>query len=214
MLRGLYTYYLTPKSFIDRNFRVNAGESARGIRFILDGFNDLASLKFRHLIRIDDEIFENNKIYINQDEEYVDVIFPSLSEGAYYTEMEISREDEKLLSGIFSIVYTKSLQGQANDELKKVVDNDLLDKILKFEGKINDLLEKTNEFSKIVDKNYMHEQMQASNVWVVHHNLNKYPSVSIIDSGNNEIYGEVRYLDKNNITLKFSVPFSGKAFFN
>lgn len=142
MLRGLYTYYLTPKSFIDRNFRVNAGESARGIRFILDGFNDLASLKFRHLIRIDGEIFENNKIYINQDEEYVDVIFPSLSEGAYYTEMEISREDEKLLSGIFSIVYTKSLQGQANDELKKVVDNDLLDKILKFEGKINDVLEK------------------------------------------------------------------------
>ena len=214
MLRGLYTYYLTPKSFIDRNFRVNAGESARGIRFILDGFNDLASLKFRHLIRIDDEIFENNKIYINQDEGYVDVILPSLSEGKYYTELEMSKKDEKLLSGIFTIVYTQSLQGQANDELKKVVDNDLLDKILKFEGKINDVLEKTNEFSKIVDKNYMHEQMQASNVWVVHHNLNKYPSVSIIDSGGNEVHGKVVHLDKNNIILKFSVPFSGKAFFN
>lgn len=214
MLRGLYTYYLTPKSFIDRNFRVNAGESARGIRFILDGFNDLASLKFRHLIRIDDEIFENNKIYINQDEEYVDVIFPSLSVGEYSCEIAILEEDRELLSGVFTLNCVKSLKVQARDELKKVVNDELLAKLLRFERDIDDILEKTESLSKLIDKEYIFEQTSPTDTWNVEHNLNKYPSVTITDESGNVVYGDVKYLDKNNIVVKFSVPFRGKAFFN
>lgn len=64
------------------------------------------------------------------------------------------------------------------------------------------------------DKNYVHNQIVASNFWEIQHNLDKYPSVSIIDSGNNLVVGEIKYIDLNNIIITFTSVFSGKAYFN
>lgn len=64
------------------------------------------------------------------------------------------------------------------------------------------------------DKNYVHNQIVASNFWEIQHNLDKYPSVSIIDSGNNLVVGEIKYIDSNNIIITFTSVFSGKAYFN
>lgn len=57
-------------------------------------------------------------------------------------------------------------------------------------------------------------QGSPSNTWNIAHTLNKYPSVSIVDSANNEVDGDVNYVDQNNITLTFASAFSGKAFLN
>jgi hypothetical protein len=61
---------------------------------------------------------------------------------------------------------------------------------------------------------YNHDQAVASNTWVINHNLNKYPSVTITDSANDEVEGEVRYNGLNSLTVRFSAPFSGKAYLN
>lgn len=61
---------------------------------------------------------------------------------------------------------------------------------------------------------YIHTQTVASATWTVVHNLNKFPSVSIVDSANAEVIGEVEHIDSNNLLVKFSAAFSGKAYIN
>lgn len=61
---------------------------------------------------------------------------------------------------------------------------------------------------------HIHNQTVSSSTWNITHNLNKYPSVSIIDSSNEEVIGEVEYTNANSLIVKFSAPFSGKAFLN
>jgi hypothetical protein len=64
------------------------------------------------------------------------------------------------------------------------------------------------------DKNYVHIQSYPLSVWVINHNLDKYPSVTIIDSADSEVIGEIVYIDTNNLILNFNGSFSGKATLN
>ena len=64
------------------------------------------------------------------------------------------------------------------------------------------------------DAHYVHAQNENSETWTVEHNLNKYPSVSVVDSSNEEVIGEVQHTNANSLIVKFSAPFSGKAFVN
>lgn len=65
------------------------------------------------------------------------------------------------------------------------------------------------------DKTYVHDQGSPSDTWEVQHNLNKNPSVTIVDSIGMVVHGDIEYVDKNNVTITFeSGSFSGKAFFN
>jgi len=64
------------------------------------------------------------------------------------------------------------------------------------------------------DKNFIFVQAVPSAVWTVVHNLNKYPSVSVVNSSNNLGYGEVDYISLNELTITFSAAFAGKAFLN
>lgn len=61
---------------------------------------------------------------------------------------------------------------------------------------------------------YIHEQGIASAVWTVQHNLNKYPSVSVVDSSGNEIISEVKYLDKNTVQITMTGASKGRAYLN
>jgi len=68
--------------------------------------------------------------------------------------------------------------------------------------------------SKFSDKYYAHNQTIASDAWVVNHDLNKYPSVTITDSANDQVEGEIHYNGVNSLTVTFSAPFAGKAYLN
>lgn len=61
---------------------------------------------------------------------------------------------------------------------------------------------------------FVFEQAIPSDEWRIQHTLNKYPSVSIVDSGLNVVVGDVTYIDKNNLVVNFIGAFSGKAFLN
>lgn len=64
------------------------------------------------------------------------------------------------------------------------------------------------------DKEHIHIQYTPTNIWVINHDLDKYVSVSIVDSDNNLVIGDVQYNNRNTITVTFQVPFSGKAYIN
>lgn len=65
-----------------------------------------------------------------------------------------------------------------------------------------------------VRENYIHDQQVASTSWVVNHNMNKYPSVNVVDTANDEVTGDVKYNSLNQITISFTAAFSGKAYLN
>ena len=83
---------------------------------------------------------------------------------------------------------------------------------------INDVLlvgNKTGaELGIVNDKNFVYVQATSSDIWEITHNLNKYPAVTVVDSGGSVVIGEIVYIDKNNIRITFASAFSGKAYFN
>lgn len=64
------------------------------------------------------------------------------------------------------------------------------------------------------DKNYVHNQSIASATWSVQHNLNKFPSATMVLSTGQKGYGDVTYIDENNLTITFASAESGKAYIN
>ena len=64
------------------------------------------------------------------------------------------------------------------------------------------------------DKTFVFTQGAPSVQWTVQHNLNKFPSVSVVNNNNIVINGEVTYIDANNVQLNFSAGFAGKAYLN
>jgi len=64
------------------------------------------------------------------------------------------------------------------------------------------------------DKTFVFTQGVPSVVWSVQHDLNKFPSVSVVNNNNVVINGEVTYIDNNNVQLDFSAAFAGKAYLN
>ena len=67
----------------------------------------------------------------------------------------------------------------------------------------------------INSKTFEFEQGMASDTWVIEHNLNKKPSVNVVDSsGSVQVPNEVVYNTSNTITISFLAAFKGKAFLN
>ncbi|MGD9697604.1 hypothetical protein [Acinetobacter sp.] len=63
------------------------------------------------------------------------------------------------------------------------------------------------------DKYYEHNQVASNSIWTVTHNLNKKPSVMIVDSADSMIVpNEISYVDLNTIQVSFTAPMSGKAY--
>lgn len=61
---------------------------------------------------------------------------------------------------------------------------------------------------------YEHLQPSAGTVWTIPHSLGKYPSVTLLDSANDEIEGDVSHVSKNVVVATFSAAVSGRALCN
>jgi hypothetical protein len=66
----------------------------------------------------------------------------------------------------------------------------------------------------VPDSTYTFTQGIPAKVWTVVHNLNKNPSVTIVDSAGTAVIGQVDYINNSTITLTFASAFSGKAILN
>lgn len=61
---------------------------------------------------------------------------------------------------------------------------------------------------------FIHDQIASSEEWAVEHTLEKFPSVSVVDSGGNLVIGDVEYISKSRLKILFNYEFSGKAYLN
>lgn len=61
---------------------------------------------------------------------------------------------------------------------------------------------------------YKYFQDSAASTWEIQHNLGKFPSVTIVDSAGRVVYGDVEYIDQNNLKVSFTATFSGRAYLN
>lgn len=64
------------------------------------------------------------------------------------------------------------------------------------------------------DANFLFIQDAPLSSWSIPHNLGKKPSVTVTDSAGTQVYGEVVYVDNNNVTINFTAGFSGNAYLN
>lgn len=67
---------------------------------------------------------------------------------------------------------------------------------------------------KIKVDGYTHTQIAPSDTWVIDHNRDKFPSVSVTDSAGSLVVGDVNYISSNRVIVMFSSPFAGTAFLN
>lgn len=61
---------------------------------------------------------------------------------------------------------------------------------------------------------YVHTQAIPSTEWIVEHNLNCHPSVTITNYEGDVVEGECQYINNNKLILSFKAEFSGKAYLN
>ena len=66
----------------------------------------------------------------------------------------------------------------------------------------------------IANETYTFAQASASATWTVQHNLDKFPSVTMVLSTGQKGYGDIVYIDENNLTITFASAESGKAYMN
>lgn len=64
------------------------------------------------------------------------------------------------------------------------------------------------------DITYVHPQISASREWQIRHNLGKHPSVTVVDSANSVVVGDIEYLSTEELIIRFTSEFAGRAFLN
>lgn len=65
------------------------------------------------------------------------------------------------------------------------------------------------------DASFVYDQGSPDDVWEIQHNLNKKPSVTVVNYYDVVVYGSVEYIDNNNVKITFEAgAFSGRAYFN
>jgi len=61
---------------------------------------------------------------------------------------------------------------------------------------------------------FIFNQAIPATTWDITHNLGKFPSITVIDTGNTVVTGEYNYVNNNRVLLTFSAAFDGKAYLN
>ena len=89
---------------------------------------------------------------------------------------------------------------------------DSKDEIIISDAESNDPRFKTKNtnlkaISSFNNVNFDFTQGVPSATWNIQHSLDKYPSVSVVSDSNTIMYGQIEYIDKNNITITFTAPF-------
>lgn len=59
---------------------------------------------------------------------------------------------------------------------------------------------------------YVHTQGIASTSWVIPHNLNFYPNVTVVNSTGHTLVGDITYTSTTSLTLTFSAAITGTAY--
>lgn len=75
-------------------------------------------------------------------------------------------------------------------------------------------VQKDGKTVTLQSKTFIFEQGIASDTWQINHNLNKYPSCTIVDSSGLQFQPQINYIDENNLIASMNGATTGKAFLN
>ncbi len=96
-----------------------------------------------------------------------------------------------------------------NDE---IIISDYYSNNPKFKTKITNV-ETLSKFV-ISISNFVFTQSVPSDTWIIQHNLEKFCSVTVVDSSRQVCVGDITYDSLNQCTITFSAGFSGQAYLN
>lgn len=82
------------------------------------------------------------------------------------------------------------------------------------EGGSNIEVERQGDRAIINSATFIFEQGIASDVWVITHNLNKAPSITLVDSSGAEFQARKVYNSLNQVTIYLNGATTGKAYLN
>ena len=82
------------------------------------------------------------------------------------------------------------------------------------EGGSNIEVERQGDRAVINSTTFIFEQGIASDVWVITHNLNKAPSITLVDSSGVEFQARKVYNSLNQVTIYLNGATTGKAYLN
>jgi len=100
------------------------------------------------------------------------------------------------------------------------VNTNFYDIVLVYQAGSNGLIANKDYFISLLtypgqdDLNFLFTLDGSASTYVINHDLQKYPSVTIFDAANNEVETQVVFNSLNQATLTFSQNFTGKASFN
>ena len=72
----------------------------------------------------------------------------------------------------------------------------------------------SSELGLTGDKHFTYIKSTPDSIWEITHDLDKYPSVTVVDSAGSVVMGDITYTSKSAIKITFSAAFSGKAYLN
>lgn len=75
-------------------------------------------------------------------------------------------------------------------------------------------VERDNQTITLNSKTFIFEQGIASNEWNIIHNLNKRPSIQLVDSTGREFEAVKEYINNNQVIIRLDSATTGKAYLN
>jgi hypothetical protein len=139
-----------------------------------------------------------------------DAVFQINPAGAAWGTITGRIADQTDLINILNGKVNVSQYEQDIEEINEKIDNKLDD----IEGSALIEVERENQNITITSKTFVYEQGLASNEWVINHNLNKRPSIQLVDSSGKGFEAEKKYVNNNQVIIKLGSATTGKAYLN
>ena len=124
-------------------------------------------------------------------------------------------EQQPTIQADFNIEEQDPIDVELSLDVQGITEHNLLDhRDLPDQHPIEAISGLNERLNQIADKNFIFEQGIASDTWQITHNLNKKPSVTVVDTADNVIYPAVQYINDNSCVVTFNAATKGKAYLN
>lgn len=102
----------------------------------------------------------------------------------------------------------------ADEDLQNQIDDIVAGTVTDIIGGSNIEIERDGGVVTVNTATFIWEQGIASNTWVITHNLNKCPSITLVDSAGTQFEAHIEYNNLNTVTVYLNGASTGKAYLN
>lgn len=110
------------------------------------------------------------------------------------------------------LIFDPPANGFVAEAMERQIDE--LEWRLRIRSEFMDGVNGPNPEPEVHDKTFIFTQSTPSREWVIEHDLNKYPSVTVVDHANNEVKADISYLSPKEVIVRFTESHKGHAYLN